>query len=59
MITIISFIITNVIVSWIGSVIVTGKPGQVNKPIHCKKWKTFLIFFTTYSIIFLILYFHK
>lgn len=65
---IISLLIAILIVSWLGSILFTGenynKPwglsdDKILKPLSNKRWKTFLIFFIGYSIIFLIIILNK
>lgn len=65
---IISFIIANLITSWICSILFTGEncvklgdkwslsDDKIFRPLSNKRWKTFLIFFIGYCIIFLMIY---
>lgn len=64
----ISFLISILIVSWIGSILFTGddykqkwglSDDKILKPLSNKRWKTFLIFFIGYSIIFFIIIYNS
>lgn len=64
----ISFFIAVTIVSWIGSILFTGEDykkhwglsdDKILKPLSNKKWKTFLIFFIGYSLIFFIIIYNS
>lgn len=62
---IIPFLIANLITSWIFSKFFTGEgynekwglsDDKIFKPLSNKRWKTFLIFFIGYCVIFYIIY---
>lgn len=53
---VISFLLANTIISWFGSKLFTGEVSKETLNISNKEWKTFLIFFIGYCIIFFIVY---
>ena len=56
---IICFFISNLITSYIASLLFTGEKSENNLAISNKQWKTFLIVFIGYSILFIILVLNK
>lgn len=63
---IIAFLISNLLVSWLCSVIFTGEnykqkwglsDDKIFKPLTNKRWKTFSIFFIGYCVMFFMLYY--
>jgi len=54
--TIISIFLAIAFISWIGSLAFTGDKSKNPMSISNKKWKTFLMFFISYTVIFGILY---
>lgn len=63
---IIAFLISNLLVSWLCSIIFTGEnynqkwclsDDKIFKPLTNKRWKTFSIFFIGYCVMFFMLYY--